>query len=665
MIDEQITEKESRPLPLWLLGGGVGMGALIALLAVLSFMPSQKEAEKSRSKEEVADNSGETALASLANQQDLENARAFLGANAPKIVLLQKEVKDGSATLNQAFFAKTLSPNQVEEITQLGPTKLDGHHLISSLFWREVANRITGSLDLWSSLKKDPDRKAAMATFAWVCRMVAFSGSGSEAPDGLPIDPQLTLRKGWGSALDRALIFLALRNQQKASTEPGTPPDLLLQMETGQPGKTRILVGSWIPSAKDWWILDPVLGLPLEDADPAWGWLGKIPLETGPMGLKPLKWADMEWDLRPEWWNKLDISLVSTLSTLSPRMKSTEKILSQSGLGVTLYNDAEALVTVADKELVRLGKSGWKVGVWKPGIALLQAFVSPLEGGTDTNEQRTRFQQLGAVAWDALPPLLRIDLQLGANQSVTSRTQWLVSFTPWTAGLLNPVPLPVAEKVGEMFGSPFLASSYGPGKTKDLFLRGKWTRLTTDLVGEWDDLKKNQRSYDANRDAVDKGLAEWAQKAEGLYANLSRIQKRGSPTEVSAINGAVESLWKNAGPVYSVVTYALGRSRGTEIAFILAQIRQEEAQRLARLGGDPERLAMAWEESASAWRRFNEEMANGLAAPVGISSWAEALALGGQKAKAMAVLENPPKAIAPILRLPLLLKARVLSRGPV
>lgn len=90
MIDEQNTEKESRPLPLWLLGGGVGMGALITLLAVLSFMPSQKEAEKSRSKEEVADNSGETALASLANQQDLENARAFLGANAPKIVLLQK-----------------------------------------------------------------------------------------------------------------------------------------------------------------------------------------------------------------------------------------------------------------------------------------------------------------------------------------------------------------------------------------------------------------------------------------------------------------------------------------------------------------------------------------------------------------------------------------------
>ncbi len=665
MLDDTLTEKESRPLPLWLLGGGLGLGALVALLVVLSFLPSQKEAEKFRAKEEVADNSGESAMALLANQPDLENGRAFLAALAPKIVLLQKEAKDGSATLNQAFFAKTLSLAQVEEVAQLGPTKLDGHHLVSSLFWREVATRITNSTDLWSSLKKDPDRKAAMATFAWVCRMVAFSGSGSEAPDGLPIEPQLTLRKGWGSALDRALIYLALRNQQKTATNQTIPPDLLLQMDTGQPGKTRILVGSWIPSARDWWILDPVLGLPLEDADPAWGWLGKIHLGNGPMGLKPLKWADMEWDVRPEWWNKLEVSLVTTLSTLSPRMRIAEKILGQSGLAVTLFNDSEVLINSADKELARLGKNGWKVGVWKPGIALLQAFVSPMEGGTDTNDQRTRFQQLGAVAWDALPPLLRIDLQLGANQSVLSRTQWLVSFTPWTAGLVNPVPLPVAEKVGEMFGSPFLASSFGPGKTKDLFLRGKWTRLTSDLVGEWDDLKKNQRSYDANRDAVDKGLAEWALRAEGLYANLGRIQKRGSVAEVSAINGAIESLWKNANPVYSVVTYALSRSRGTEIAFILAQIRQEEAQRLARSGGDQQRLAMAWEESASAWKRFNEELANGLAAPVGISSWAETLALSGQKEKAIAVLENPPKAMAPILRLPLLLKGKVLSKGPV
>ena len=129
-------------------------------------------------------------------------------------------------------------------------------------------------------------------------------------------------------------------------------------------------------------------------------------------------------------------------------------------------------------------------------------------------------------------------------------------------------------------------------------------------------------------------------------------------------NSDIESLWKNAGGLYSVVSYALARSRGTEIAYILAQIRHEEAERAGRLAGDPQKIAMAWDESASAWRRFNEEYANGMVAPVSLSSWAEALALSGQKSRAIATLEQAPTGMPPILRLPLLLKAKVLAKGP-
>ena len=665
MSDQSTPEKEFRPPPLWLMGGGLALGGLLILLAVLSFLPSNKEVPKATSTDQAGSDSGaDAALAALANQPDLESTRAFLAANASKIVKTLGELPPE----NQAGIANSpkivLTPSQVEETSQLGPTKLDAHHIVNALFWREIANRIIGSGELWSSLRKDPDKKAAMATLAWVCRLVAFAGGGSEGPEGIPVDPQLTLRKGWGGALDRALIFLALRGQQPSTNNPNHPPDLLLQLDAGQPGKSRVLVGVWIPSRKDWWILDPVLGLPLEDADPAWAWLGALSVgKSGEKPLQPMKWADQEWDLRPEWWNKVEISLVCALNQLPRRMGAIEKILGQSGLNVSLYANPSRLIPLAEQELSRLGKDTWKVTVWKPGISLLQSYVIPLEGGTDADERRLRFQQLGSVAWDALPPALRVDVQLGGNQSVLSRGPWLVNFSKWDAGLDSPVPLPVAERVGELFGSPFIASSYGPGKTKDLFLRGKWTKLTTDLVGEQDELKKNLRSYEVNRQTMDLLLKEWSALSEKKYADLTRIQRRGNPDEIRVATADIEALWKNAGGLFSVVGYALGRSRGTEIAYILAQIRHEEAERVGRLGGDPQKIAIAWEESASAWRRFNEEFANGMVSPIALSSWAEALALSGQKSKAITTLEQSPKGMPPILRLPLLLKAKVLAKG--
>ena len=664
MTENSTPDKESRPVPIWLIGGAVGLGGLIVLLAVLSFLPSVKELPKTQTIEQQSEAGADITLTTLANQPDLESTRAFLAANASKIVKALKELPGENSQGNAPLYAGLLTPSQVEETAQLGPTKLDAHHIVSALFWREIANRISGSGDLWSSLRKDPDKKAAMASFAWVCRLVAFSGGGSEGPEGIPVDPQLTLKKGWGSALDRALIFLALRGQQIPQTEAKNPPDLLLQLDAGQLGKSRVLVGVWIPSRKDWWILDPALGLPLEDADPDWAWLGSMPIgETGQKPLQPLKWADIEWDLRPDWWKKVDISIVCTLNQFPRRMESIEKILGQAGLNVSIFTNPSQQSAIAEKELSRLGKASWKVGVWKPGISLLQSYVIPLEGGTDAEERRFRFQQLGSVAWDALPPALRIDVQLGGNQSVLSRGPWLINFPKWDAGLTSPVPLQVAERVGELFGSPFLASSYAPGKTKDLLLRGKWTKLTTDLVGEQDELKKNLRSYETNRQTIDQLLKEWSATSEKKYADLTRVQRRGNPDEMRIANSEIEKLWKNAGGLYSVVSYALARSRGTEIAYILAQIRHEEAERAGRLAGDPQKIAMAWDESASAWRRFNEEYANGMVTPISLSSWAEALALSGQKSKAIATLEQAPTGMPPILRLPLLLKAKVLAKG--
>src|SRR5262249_54475451 len=79
-------------------------------------------------------------------------------------------------------------------------TPLDAHYLDQCLLLRAAANSL--------ELKDRSPLEQAKAAFAWVMRQVRLQES-----EGVLLPSQFILRRGWGTAEERALIFLAMLDQ--------------------------------------------------------------------------------------------------------------------------------------------------------------------------------------------------------------------------------------------------------------------------------------------------------------------------------------------------------------------------------------------------------------------------------------------------------------------
>ena len=95
------------------------------------------------------------------------------------------------------------------EITSTSFTKLDPTYLYECLFFREAVQSLEVA-DL-------PPTERARLTFAWVCRLMYLNHSTIESQRNIavlpPVPPSYALRRGWGSGLERAFVFLAAVQQ--------------------------------------------------------------------------------------------------------------------------------------------------------------------------------------------------------------------------------------------------------------------------------------------------------------------------------------------------------------------------------------------------------------------------------------------------------------------
>jgi len=657
MDDNQVEKKEveGRRIPLWIIVGGCGFALLLGLLFTLSMIPPVKDpGQNQQGAGETGDGKGESGLSNLASQPDDENCRSFLNGFASKIAKLQV----GEPVLPPAL-GPVLDAAQKTEWGQKSPTKLDTRHLVEAFFFRDIASRLAGTTDLWAGLCPEKSLRKSARLMNWVCRQVSMLEPGM-AIDPVLANPSLILKRGWGTGLDRALVFLFLWDQ--AAGTQSVPP-ILFAMPGVEPGRVRHLVGVWSQEIKDFWLLDPELGLPLELVSPNWAWLGGI--RRNPEKAVPLKAGNFEWDLKAENLAQGQCFLVRTLSGLSPRLEATQTILQQNGINVFLGQNPAKDLADLEKSLELAGwpknSSGTRVTLWKPALGLLRDFTSVDEGGTDQKDARMDGFKLTAVPLAAMPPALRIDFQLGGNQKLLAGGPWLVQFATWDAGLKEIVPFQVAERFTSLFSAPFLVSTFQANQTRDMLLRGKWNKLTSNLVGEQDDLKKAQRAYESTRVVIEKQLGEWVTAMEQLYAAENRAKRGTNAAEISEITKRINEAWK-AETTGAILANALSRSRGVEIAYFLALIRQEEAEKMVPGKVQNDRLASAWEESASAWKRFNEDLSPGLCVGVARTCWAEAVYQAGDPTRALSILDANLKTLSNHQKKVIAFKADVLRR---
>ncbi len=646
-----------REFPLWILLGGFGFALLLGLLAVLSLYPPTKDPRPdvpSVSKDQ--ESKTEVGLTNLVNQPDQENCKAFFAANAARIVRLQ----NAEATLAPAILAELNEP-QKQEVLQKGPTKLDSHYLVDAFFFREIASRLSNTEDLWSSFCQDKNEKKITRFFTWVCRLIAFQAPHPQRPEFAIVNPTLVLKRGFGSGLDRAVVFLNLIEQANG-TQGGVAPILIALPPKGA-GLSRYLVGVWSVAKKDFWLLDPDLGLPLDLVQPAWGWLG--PIVKAPEKIPALQVNQQTWDLEATAISQAKFHLVRSLSSLSPRLQATETLLQQNGVSLYLGRDPAAELAETEKALESIGvakpASGARVALWKPAIGQLRDYTNPDEGGADEKDIRLQSFQRTVIPLDALPPALRIDLHVGLSPLAGQPGNWLIDFPRWDAGLTELVPFVIADRIANMFAGSFLQSAFEPGKTRDQLLRGKWVKLVPELVGEGDAYKKAQRAYETNKDRIDKEVTSWLVRTEKLYADENRAKRSGPSNEAATISKVIDDSWK-VSPLLGVISNALARSRGVEVAYLLAIIRQEEAERSTRGKISEERFMAGWSEASAAWKRFNEELGSGICVDIARSCWAESVFWTGSKDRAIAILEQSPRNVSALQKKILGIKAEVLKR---
>ncbi len=100
-----------------------------------------------------------------------------------------------------------LSADDLAEVESVNFTVLDAHHLDLCFLLRNAAQSL-GLFRTGAGVGEDRQRHRAEVSFAWVNRQVRLRELEAE-----PLPPQFVLRRGWGSSLERSLIFLALLEQ--------------------------------------------------------------------------------------------------------------------------------------------------------------------------------------------------------------------------------------------------------------------------------------------------------------------------------------------------------------------------------------------------------------------------------------------------------------------
>jgi hypothetical protein len=213
-----------------------------------------------------------------------------------------------------------LAPDELEYVALPGLQPLDAHHLELCYRLRDAADSLR--------VQSLPPVQRARAGFDWVMRQVVLDSS-----DDYLFPPSVTLRRGRGTAEERATVFLALLPQLNL-----TGCMIAVPKAKGE-GKQHWLVGVVVPAAeqkdgqeeqsKGVYLFDPRLGLPL----PGPGGEGIATLEQlkkQPDLVKPLTVDEkFTYDVTPEQAAKAEVQVVVSLTALSPRMAWLEQEVNQ------------------------------------------------------------------------------------------------------------------------------------------------------------------------------------------------------------------------------------------------------------------------------------------------------------------------------------------------
>jgi hypothetical protein len=495
-----------------------------------------------------------------------------------------------------------VSTDELKEVESSHFTVLDQHHLFRCFLMHDAA----GSLAVKGVRSKaggqvaheKPLDRAARA-FAWVMRQVRL-----RPDEGEPEPPSYVLRRGWGTALERALIFLALLEQLG---DPGVaerevlgfllqvPPPLSPSDPGGDKGGDKMRLwacGVVAGEDKEVYLFDPALGLPLPGPQGE-GIATLAQARRQPDVLAQLNGGEKyRYPVTMEQARAAQAQLACPLSALAPRMHYLQDKLLAPAVRVRLTADAV-------KEVERI-KAACAAGAEKPThiavpremCTLLRRFLPTDEGGADTSHREVRFLR-ELVPWNVLPAVFQ-------NEQ------------------LFPAKSKLRVRVHTLFVNQFLRT-LEPSSPRELLLRGRDSSAVEKLVAERDALRRIMEQR-ANAVDLEAQFQKWLDAATAAEARQIRAK---SPQEREQAEKQGKAVWEDRNlswPIYVLVNGSAAVVRSVEVAYQLSLCSQEQAEQLqarldlqARIGAAPfaadvDHAHKAWRNALENWQRFDQDV---------------------------------------------------------
>jgi hypothetical protein len=503
-----------------------------------------------------------------------------------------------------------LTDEEGRELRSSSYSGLDAQYLSQCLYLRDAARSL-------ESAGIPPARQAELA-FAWVCRQVVphqwvsrnpQTGQGERMP---PVPPVQVLRRGSGSGLERAYVFLALLQQlglgQGVTIDGcliGTPESVNRDWtfadssKPNQPPKGPF----WAVGARvgaDIFLFDPFRGEPL----PGPGGVATLAqVKADPNQLK--SWFDDKnrpWDVTKQEVAAAVPYLALPLSAAAPRMTRLESEL-KADAPVRLAINPTAFRERFSAETKLSG-----VAYWNPSrdtfsyTRLLDAYFPGAEGGHSTvPDLSLRYQN------DLIPRPLYVPPP-GLLQNPNSP--------------LDPGILEAATRIGSFSDEAFKKSFLAPPTPLERIQRGQFFEVAPILVATRKEFTAAQERVRTDRNR-DEAVKEWVKKAHDVYARLNhaRAQKSSDPVELADAQQTVDAFWKASLPTVAAIIDTIVSDAGLqEATYLLALCRHEQAEReqerYERLSADPrqkaaavkarEKAVDAWGEAKGWWVRYAE-----------------------------------------------------------
>jgi hypothetical protein len=570
---------------------------LFSILAVvLALMPSTAPTTNSGggASTQAKESGVETAARSLTRQTDIVAIRTALQQINAELNE-DRSLRPPPLTKEQKNWLRAhlgLGDDELAEIENEHYTRLDGHHLDGCFLMRDAANalEVKGVRGKGGAIVVEKPLDRAARAFAWVMRQVRLRERENEETEA---PPAFVLRRGWGNALERVLVFLALLEQLGPTNGPRRELLGCLLETPGGADRMRFWVcGVVVGGDKDVYLFDPRLGLPLPGPKGE-GVATLAQARRQPEILAQLNiGAKYRYPVTMEQARAARAQLVCPLSALSPRMRHLQDKLLVPTVRVRLADDAA-------NDLERL-HAAVAAGADKPTpvllpsdkATLLRRFMPVNEGGVDASYRKDRLT-LDLVPWRALPPVF-----LDENKF--------------------PPKIGLGQRVRQSFAAPFIHTMMDPGFARDMLLRGRYSSAVPALVAERDHWR-NQLQQRASAVDLNQKAAEWLDKAIHEYALQVRAKL---PQERAQAEQEVKKLWddRNGWPIYLLINSAAATARDPEVGYQLALCSQEQAEQVqarldvqAHAGGaaphrlDVEKARQAWQTALNNWKLLEED----------------------------------------------------------